>query len=69
MLTQSVALQFLNEMNDKSISGKVLPYIVKTCQFMHSSVIQASDEFLQVRIPVFFFPFIAQSRSLERLSI
>ncbi|XP_025602682.2 dynein axonemal heavy chain 1-like [Athalia rosae] len=44
---ESVALQFLSETKDKSISGTALPYIVKTCQFMHSSVIQASADFLQ----------------------
>nr|XP_046487754.1 dynein axonemal heavy chain 1-like [Neodiprion pinetum] len=45
--SQSVALQYLSEIDDTSISGSALPYIVKTCQFMHSSVIQASADFLQ----------------------
>ncbi|XP_023289892.1 dynein heavy chain 1, axonemal [Orussus abietinus] len=44
---QSVAIQFLRDTEDSSITDEVLGSIVKTCQYMHSSVIKASETFLQ----------------------
>ncbi|KAL2745195.1 dynein axonemal heavy chain 1-like [Vespula maculifrons] len=43
---QAVAMYFLADIKDESINEAVLNSIVKTCQFMHSSVIKASDNFL-----------------------
>ncbi|XP_024940673.1 dynein heavy chain 1, axonemal [Cephus cinctus] len=43
---QTVALQFLSEIQDFSVNEKILKSIVKTCQYMHSSVIEASEHFL-----------------------
>ncbi|XP_058804505.1 dynein axonemal heavy chain 1-like [Phymastichus coffea] len=44
---QSVAMQFLKGVRDDAITDTVLASIVKTCQFMHSSVIKASDNYRQ----------------------
>ena len=49
LLIQSVALHFLQNITDEAITNSVLNSIVRTCQFMHSSVIKASEDFLQVR--------------------
>ncbi|KAI4500001.1 hypothetical protein M0802_004871 [Mischocyttarus mexicanus] len=43
---QTVAMHFLADIKDESINESVLKSIVKTCQFMHSSVIKASNRFL-----------------------
>ncbi|KAK2581766.1 hypothetical protein KPH14_002245 [Odynerus spinipes] len=43
---QAVAMHFLADIRDESINESVLESIVKTCQFMHSSVIKASDRLL-----------------------
>ena len=45
---QSVALRFLSEIQDESITEDALKSIVRMCQYMHSSVIDASDLFLKV---------------------
>ncbi|XP_023247279.1 dynein heavy chain 1, axonemal-like [Copidosoma floridanum] len=44
---RSVAFHFLSNTGDEAITGNVLKSIVDTCQFMHSSVIRASEDFLQ----------------------
>ncbi|KAJ8667915.1 hypothetical protein QAD02_009578 [Eretmocerus hayati] len=44
---QSVAFHFLQDVKDKAITDAVLKSIVKTCQFMHSSVIEASRRYLK----------------------
>lgn len=43
-------MYFLADIKDESINEAVLNSIVKTCQFMHSSVIKASDNFLMVSL-------------------
>ncbi|XP_043269180.1 dynein axonemal heavy chain 1-like [Venturia canescens] len=43
---QSVATQFLSEIEDPTIVGDVFKSIVKTCQYMHTSVVEASQKFL-----------------------
>lgn len=45
---QSVAMRFLSEIQDESITEDALKSIVRMCQYMHSSVIDASDLFLKV---------------------
>ncbi|XP_072745723.1 dynein axonemal heavy chain 1 [Anoplolepis gracilipes] len=44
---QSVAMHFLSGIKDESITNKILQSIVRICQYMHSSVIDASDRFLK----------------------
>ncbi|CAG2054550.1 unnamed protein product [Timema podura] len=44
---QNVALQFLDDMPDLDVSQEVLKGIVVTCQFMHQSVVDASELYLQ----------------------
>ncbi|XP_061932650.1 dynein axonemal heavy chain 1-like isoform X3 [Apis cerana] len=44
---QSVAMTFLIDIQDESITDDVLQSIVKMCQYMHSSVIEASDLYLK----------------------
>ncbi|XP_060831781.1 dynein axonemal heavy chain 1-like [Bombus pascuorum] len=44
---QSVAMRFLSEIQDESITEDALKSIVRMCQYMHSSVIDASDLFLK----------------------
>nr|CAD7577359.1 unnamed protein product [Timema californicum] len=46
---QNVALQFLDDMPDLDVSQEVLKGIVVTCQFMHQSVVDASELYLQVK--------------------
>nr|CAD7406991.1 unnamed protein product [Timema cristinae] len=47
--SQNVALQFLDDMPDLDVSQEVLKGIVVTCQFMHQSVVDASELYLQVK--------------------
>lgn len=42
-------MTFLIDIQDESITDDVLESIVKMCQYMHSSVIEASDLYLKVR--------------------
>ncbi|KZC03876.1 Dynein heavy chain 1, axonemal [Dufourea novaeangliae] len=44
---QSVATRFLSDIKDESITEDVLRSIVRMCQYMHSSVIEASDVYLK----------------------
>ncbi|XP_076646459.1 dynein axonemal heavy chain 1 [Halictus rubicundus] len=44
---QSVAMRFLTDIKDESITESILRSIVRLCQYMHSSVIAASDIFLK----------------------
>ncbi|EFN73504.1 Dynein heavy chain 1, axonemal [Camponotus floridanus] len=44
---QSVATHLLSDIKDKSITDKNLQSIVRICQYMHSSVIDASERFLK----------------------
>ncbi|KAK1118887.1 hypothetical protein K0M31_014657 [Melipona bicolor] len=44
---QSVAMRFLADIQDESITEDILKSIVRMCQYMHSSVIDASDLFLK----------------------
>ncbi|CAL1689869.1 unnamed protein product [Lasius platythorax] len=44
---QSVAMHLLSGIKDKSITDETLRSIVRICQYMHSSVIDASDRFLK----------------------
>lgn len=44
---QSVALRFLNDADTLDVDSIVLNGIVNVCQFMHASVVKASDRFLQ----------------------
>ncbi|KAL6436551.1 hypothetical protein ACFW04_004787 [Cataglyphis niger] len=44
---QSVAMHLLSDIKDESITDKTLRSIVRICQRMHSSVIDASDRFLK----------------------
>ncbi|XP_043259684.1 dynein axonemal heavy chain 1-like [Colletes gigas] len=44
---QSVAMGFLSDIKDESITEDILRSIVRMCQYMHSSVIDASDLFLK----------------------
>ncbi|XP_026674744.1 dynein heavy chain 1, axonemal-like [Ceratina calcarata] len=44
---QSVAMRFLTDITDESITDDVLKSIVRMCQYMHSSVIEASDLFFE----------------------
>ncbi|KAK4887372.1 hypothetical protein RN001_003643 [Aquatica leii] len=44
---QSVALQFLEEIEELEVTNEVLNGIVVVCQFMHASVVDASELFLQ----------------------
>ncbi|KAF5270064.1 hypothetical protein FQA39_LY08476 [Lamprigera yunnana] len=44
---QSVALQFLEEIQELNVSTDVLNGIVVTCQYMHASVVEASELYLQ----------------------
>uniref|UniRef100_A0ABD2WRH4 Dynein heavy chain 1, axonemal n=1 Tax=Trichogramma kaykai TaxID=54128 RepID=A0ABD2WRH4_9HYME len=46
---QNVAMHFLQNVKDEAFTDSVMKSIVKTCQFMHSSVIKASSDFLQVQ--------------------
>nr|CAD7413475.1 unnamed protein product [Timema poppensis] len=48
-LRLNVALQFLDDMPDLDVSQEVLKGIVVTCQFMHQSVVDASELYLQVK--------------------
>lgn len=48
-LFQSVAMRFLIDIQDESITDDVLQSIVIMCQYMHSSVIEASDLYLKVK--------------------
>lgn len=41
-------MTFLIDIQDESITDDVLESIVKMCQYMHSSVIEASDLYLKV---------------------
>lgn len=41
-------MRFLSEIQDESITEDALKSIVRMCQYMHSSVIDASDLFLKV---------------------
>lgn len=41
-------MTFLIDIQDESITDDVLESIVKMCQYMHSSVIEASDHYLKV---------------------
>lgn len=41
-------MRFLSEIRDESITEDALKSIVRMCQYMHSSVIDASDLFLKV---------------------
>ncbi|KAK6626143.1 hypothetical protein RUM43_006448 [Polyplax serrata] len=43
---QSVALRFLNEVDDLEVEEDILNGIVTTCQFMHQSVVDMSHKFL-----------------------
>lgn len=43
-------MRFLSEIQDESITEDALKSIVRMCQYMHSSVIDASDLFLKVRL-------------------
>nr|XP_012140860.1 PREDICTED: dynein heavy chain 1, axonemal [Megachile rotundata] len=44
---QSVAMRFLSDIKDESINESILRSIVKLCQYMQSSVIEASDLYLK----------------------
>ncbi|XP_053995639.1 dynein axonemal heavy chain 1-like [Hylaeus anthracinus] len=44
---QSVAMGFLSDIKDDSITEGILRSIVRMCQYMHSSVIDASDLYLK----------------------
>ncbi|XP_076627799.1 dynein axonemal heavy chain 1 [Colletes latitarsis] len=44
---QSVAMGFLSDIKDESITEDILRSIVRMCQYMHSSVIDASDLYLK----------------------
>ncbi|XP_031787006.1 dynein heavy chain 1, axonemal isoform X2 [Nasonia vitripennis] len=44
---QRVAMHFLQNVKDEGITDEVLTSIVDTCQFMHSSVVEASQCYLQ----------------------
>jgi len=48
ILSQSVAMYILSDIKDESITDETLRYIVNICQYMHSSVIDASDRYLKV---------------------
>ena len=41
-------MRFLVDIQDESITKDILKSIVRMCQYMHSSVIDASDLFLKV---------------------
>ncbi|XP_063979949.1 dynein axonemal heavy chain 1-like [Diachasmimorpha longicaudata] len=45
---QSVAVRFIKEIQDDHVTGDIFDAIVTTCQYMHSSTIDASQEYLQV---------------------
>ncbi|KYN02640.1 Dynein heavy chain 1, axonemal [Cyphomyrmex costatus] len=44
---QNIATHFLSNIKDKSISDDTLQSIVKICQYIHCSVIEANDRFLK----------------------
>lgn len=45
---QSVAKHFITEINDEHIINNIFNSIIETCQFMHTSTIETSQNFLQV---------------------
>ncbi|XP_011297154.1 dynein heavy chain 1, axonemal-like [Fopius arisanus] len=45
---QSVAVRFIGDIQDDQVTGEALDSIVATCQFMHSSTIEASQKYFQV---------------------
>lgn len=51
---QSVATRFLADIKDDSITEDILRSIVRMCQYMHSSVTEASDVYSKVRIRSYF---------------
>ncbi|XP_015110698.1 dynein heavy chain 1, axonemal [Diachasma alloeum] len=45
---QSVAVRFIEEIQDDHVTGEIFDAIVTACQFMHSSTIETSREYLQI---------------------